>query len=90
MAANTPENEPQVEVWVVVDNKKEEIEVWSTQEKAEQSMAAKGVGEGVFLYHLPHSELTKSFPNRPIGDGDLEAQTKNKYIRKGWDPGMRK
>lgn len=89
MSAKKAESTPAVECWVVVDNKKEEIEVWSSQEKAEASMAKSGAGEGVFLYHLLNTELQNSFPNRPVADGDVEAATKNKYIRKGWDPGTK-
>ncbi len=76
--------------WVVVDKRKEEIEAWSSREAAEAAIDKSGEPvEQLFLYHTPVSELKNAFPNRPIVGGDCEAATRNKYIRKGWDPGTK-
>ena len=87
-----PAEEPQAEtyLWIVVRKDAEEIEIWSDQEKAEAAIESKGADPGsVLLYHVAESELKRAFPNRPIVGGDMELDTKNKYIRKGWNPGQK-
>jgi len=78
--------------WVVSDQSKSEIEVWSVQEKAEARLEARGgvKNPGLYLYHIAEDELKRAFPNLPVVAGDVEVDTSNKYIRKGWKPGMKK
>ena len=76
--------------WSVVDKTREEIEVWTSQERAEASMeSGSAPAENLFLYHVAASEIARAFPNRPVSGGDSDVATKNKYIRKGWDPGTK-
>jgi len=89
-AEHGPTTEAEPQFWIVVDNGKEEIEIWSSQEKAEESIDHSGGSRsGVFLYRVPASELARAFPNRPVAGGDCDAETRNKYIRKGWSPGTK-
>jgi hypothetical protein len=78
--------------WVVFLKKSDEIEVWSTQEKAEASLASRTGEElgSTYLYHVADSEMKRAFPNMTVIGGDVEVDTTNKYIKKGWKPGMRK
>ena len=90
MADDASKAQASEKCWVVVDKRKEEIETWTTREKAEASIQGSGGPiDQIFLYHTPVSELKNAFPNRPVVGGDLDAATRNKYIRKGWDPGTK-
>jgi hypothetical protein len=87
----SPEARPEY-FWIVCRDGHDEIEVWTSQEKAEASIAARtdAKPEELLLYHVAESEVKRAFPNRPITGGDVELDTSNKYIKKGWKPGMKK
>ena len=53
------------------------------------ALAIGGAG-GLVHAQSPVTGSGKAFPNRPVVAGDIQVDTTNKYIRKGWQPGMKK